>query len=313
MTVEGVSYNFTVLQGSLYSVRNLGHRATVPTSLTSQDSFLALRQVLQMFLVFRHCFCPAIQWGNILPTLKYSPSNRGAITNSVFLMKNVWVENNAQIKPNTSHEIRCFVFVLISWSHVNSEQLSSFSADVNIVVQTRFCYQSPVHTSQVSQHTSVCLQEGRVITFSAWPALDLCNSMIYFPSELFVTWSSRKLWLLPTVLQLTRQKMFKISWHLSMLLRKLCPIIDKSEDWLMGQWIAKHANDVSLTFKWGIQDRALRFFFFISHILAGFWCIGSFIIPYPTGLYKTCSLAYFVHIVKKVKQTYGQTDVVVGP
>lgn len=50
-TVEGVSYNFIVLQGNLYCFRKLGHRATVPTSLTTQNPFLALRQVLQMFLV----------------------------------------------------------------------------------------------------------------------------------------------------------------------------------------------------------------------------------------------------------------------
>lgn len=33
----------------------------------------------------------------------------------------------------------------------------------------------------------------------------------------------------------------------------------------MGQWIEKHGNDAlyifaSLTFKWGIQDRAMKFF-----------------------------------------------------
>lgn len=49
--VEGVSYNFIFLQGNLYRFRKLGHRATVPTSLTTQNPFLALRQVLQMFLV----------------------------------------------------------------------------------------------------------------------------------------------------------------------------------------------------------------------------------------------------------------------
>lgn len=50
-----------------------------------------------------------------------------------------------------------------------------------------------------------------------------------------------------------------------MLFKKLYPITDKFKDWLMGQWIEKHGNHalyifISLSFKWGIQDKAIRFF-----------------------------------------------------
>lgn len=151
------------------------------------------------------------------------------------------------------------MFILISCNHVNSEQLSSFCGDFNTMVQTRFCYQSPVCTPQVSLYISVCLpkREEPLLQW-AWPALGFCDSVIHFlldNSELCLSqhqvvrsydcYLHFYSWL---------DKMLKLSQHVSMLLRKLCPIIDKLKDGLMGQWIEKHGNDapyifVSLTFK----------------------------------------------------------------
>jgi len=51
VAVEGVSYSFTILQGNLYCFRKLGHRATVPTSLTMRN-LSDFGQVLLIFVCF---------------------------------------------------------------------------------------------------------------------------------------------------------------------------------------------------------------------------------------------------------------------
>lgn len=137
-----------VLQGNLCCFRKLGHRATGSTNLTTQNHFLALGQILQMFLVCLDIVSAKKFNEGIVsscPILMCSPSKRRAmlITGTVVFHVECLRGNNP--KQNSWGKMH-FVYILTSWIYVNGQHLSCFCGDFNAGTFSTaiLCYWSPV-------------------------------------------------------------------------------------------------------------------------------------------------------------------------
>lgn len=167
----------------------------------------------------------------------------------------------------------------------------------------------PCSTPRAHLWTGECFPKRKELLFQgSWPALCFCNSRFISPmmgneiprTGLFTSSSSRKLWFLSAFLQLICQSMLQLSSHTSMLLRKLCPIIDKVKDGLRVSELKNHADDavyifISLTFKFKTEQWDLTISplgRFLMH-----WLLYNFLfylLVYKISSYSVC----LVNIVK---------------